>query len=828
MQATPSLDFIPPKPKELNGFANMLQKSWRNLTTLINNKIGFGDGTNHDNIDGVWANVVAPVAPNTDFVVTHNLGRVPVGYWVMQKDRACDVYTGSVAATSSQITLRATVASAVLRLFILSFILALFGVTSYAQTTNLTLQVTDAGGQTWNNGTWSAVLSTPPGVTPTGPPFNGIGTTTPVPNQNQSGTLSATGSATMTLTQNSGIVPALSQWKFVVCPQATAPCFSQFATITATATLTLVPPAISVNCGPGVTAYVNAEVSCGVGGSYYNLISTSIQTCQAATGSSCTLWGGSSSSSSPNWNRLGTVIGVPFVQNTTHQETSCFIQTTPKVLSANYTQVVACLRTNDVANADNIWYSEAPSPLGPFTDYSGNPVITGAACPSNILSISGQLVVFACKGRTDIERYHSADNGITWVDDGLIIAHGGGGWKNGYAENPFELIVGSTCHLWFEGSTTLSAPLLIGQGHATGNSTCAFGSFTEDAGDPVIPVSEFNGGGPFIFYDGSNFWEWEHGTPGGSSDAYPTNMYFTRLNANGSGSATHVHTKIFQARLPDEGSTQTGQNTQVADPFILEWPFAAGDARNTSYLFYTACSLNCANISQQMTIKVASLGGPLSTLIAGGQTQGDATVLPFGYAWQNAIDGTRQIPGVGAQFDDGQRANGQIGSNWIALNGSGGIQIVSNQFEASNIGGAGRQGYVGASFSKNQYSSVVFVAAAATSQIGVSVRAQPNTTSNLYECVTSGTVALGSSQTMVLRKVVAGTPTNITTFTATPAAGDVWELDAVGTLLTCKQNGTVRTVGQDSTFPTGVPGMTVFDSAAVANAIIKNWIGGSL
>jgi hypothetical protein len=298
MQATPSLDFVPTTEKQLVKFGQMLQKSWRNLTTLINNKVGFGDGTNHDNIDGVWANVVAPVAPNTDFTITHNLGRVPVGYWVMQKDRAVDVYTGSVAATSSQITLRATVASAVLRLFILGFVLALFGVTSFAQTTSLTIQVTDAGGQSWNNGTWTAVLSTPPGVSPFGPPFNQIGTTTPVPNQTQSGALSATGSATATFWQNASIVPALSQWKFVVCPQATAPCFSQFATITSTATLTLTPPAISVNCGPGVTAYLNSEVQCGVGGSFYNLILQSIQVCQTASGSSCTLWSGSGSSAS--------------------------------------------------------------------------------------------------------------------------------------------------------------------------------------------------------------------------------------------------------------------------------------------------------------------------------------------------------------------------------------------------------------------------------------------------------------------------------------------------------------------------------------------------
>src|SRR6266481_2777881 len=210
MKAAPNLNFtvIKPEQKSLSDFVQMLKTVYQNFIQVLNGNIGFGDGTIPDNISGSWINVVAPVAPNTDFTVNHNLQRLPVGYWIMQKDRACDVYTGSVAATSSQLTLRASVASAVLRLFIVCLVLALFGVQSRAQTTNVTLQVTDTGGQSWNNGTWTVVLSSPPGTNPFGPPFFLINTTTPVPNQVQSGGLSATGSATITLTRNVGIAPA--------------------------------------------------------------------------------------------------------------------------------------------------------------------------------------------------------------------------------------------------------------------------------------------------------------------------------------------------------------------------------------------------------------------------------------------------------------------------------------------------------------------------------------------------------------------------------------------------------------------------------------------
>ena len=125
----------------------MLRSVYQNLVGVINGHIGFGVGTSSDNIDGVWANVVAPVAPNTDFTITHNLGRIPVGYWPMQKDRACDVYTGSVAATKTQLTLRAAVASAVLRLFIIGLLFGLLVSTTKAQSTSVTVIGVQTGDQ---------------------------------------------------------------------------------------------------------------------------------------------------------------------------------------------------------------------------------------------------------------------------------------------------------------------------------------------------------------------------------------------------------------------------------------------------------------------------------------------------------------------------------------------------------------------------------------------------------------------------------------------------------------------------------------------------------
>lgn len=111
---------VSPEPTKswLQKFILSYRRLYEQMANVINGRISFGDGEDADNIDGVWANETAPAAPNTDFTVTHNMGRVPVGYLVTQSDRAVLVYDGSVPATTTEITLRADVADAVIRLFI--------------------------------------------------------------------------------------------------------------------------------------------------------------------------------------------------------------------------------------------------------------------------------------------------------------------------------------------------------------------------------------------------------------------------------------------------------------------------------------------------------------------------------------------------------------------------------------------------------------------------------------------------------------------------------------------------------------------------------------
>jgi hypothetical protein len=107
------------------------RKRFADLETVVNNGIEFGQPKGATpfsataenpgsvgNIKGTWVTVTTPSEPDTDFVIDHNLGTVPVGTDIKQKSAPADVYIGTQPATDSQITLKSTAANAKLSLFI--------------------------------------------------------------------------------------------------------------------------------------------------------------------------------------------------------------------------------------------------------------------------------------------------------------------------------------------------------------------------------------------------------------------------------------------------------------------------------------------------------------------------------------------------------------------------------------------------------------------------------------------------------------------------------------------------------------------------------------
>jgi hypothetical protein len=111
---------ILPKPKP-NWWQNF-QKLWQQLAKVVNGNIEFGNPTSGPaNIRGVWVSVTTPGPPNTDFTITHNLGRPAVGYWIMQSNGAADIYTSPTPNPNpnTQLILRDTAGSFNLVIFVI-------------------------------------------------------------------------------------------------------------------------------------------------------------------------------------------------------------------------------------------------------------------------------------------------------------------------------------------------------------------------------------------------------------------------------------------------------------------------------------------------------------------------------------------------------------------------------------------------------------------------------------------------------------------------------------------------------------------------------------
>jgi hypothetical protein len=114
-----TFDFTPTEPPVLKGFALMLRKLYEQLVRIVNGQLSFGNGATPDNIAGAWAAVADTGAADTNFTVTHNLLYIPVGVILMTQTKAGVIYKGSVAWTTTTITLKCNVANDNILIFIL-------------------------------------------------------------------------------------------------------------------------------------------------------------------------------------------------------------------------------------------------------------------------------------------------------------------------------------------------------------------------------------------------------------------------------------------------------------------------------------------------------------------------------------------------------------------------------------------------------------------------------------------------------------------------------------------------------------------------------------
>jgi hypothetical protein len=114
----------PPVPKA--PWWQALQQIYQQVAQVINGKLELGSGVQQAvgsvmpciNFDAVSCSYVTGTA-GTDDVITHNLGRIPIGYIVLRRfTAAVIVYDSPTAWTTTKLFLRSTVAGVTVKLLV--------------------------------------------------------------------------------------------------------------------------------------------------------------------------------------------------------------------------------------------------------------------------------------------------------------------------------------------------------------------------------------------------------------------------------------------------------------------------------------------------------------------------------------------------------------------------------------------------------------------------------------------------------------------------------------------------------------------------------------
>ena len=108
------------KPQSYRVPDTHFRRVWEDIYKLVNRNISYGHQVNgqDQNIDGMLIEVPDTGLANTEFAVTHNLGRVPLFYDIKYMSLATQVFDSGTAWTASQIYLKSTTAHVKIRIFV--------------------------------------------------------------------------------------------------------------------------------------------------------------------------------------------------------------------------------------------------------------------------------------------------------------------------------------------------------------------------------------------------------------------------------------------------------------------------------------------------------------------------------------------------------------------------------------------------------------------------------------------------------------------------------------------------------------------------------------
>ena len=107
---------------KLNDYLNLLDDDINALFNLSHSRVRFGsgsDGARGENISGTFQVFTSNAVADTEDTIAHEIGAVPIGFIVVNRDKSGVLYDGGTAWTSENMYLKSSVAETTYTIFVL-------------------------------------------------------------------------------------------------------------------------------------------------------------------------------------------------------------------------------------------------------------------------------------------------------------------------------------------------------------------------------------------------------------------------------------------------------------------------------------------------------------------------------------------------------------------------------------------------------------------------------------------------------------------------------------------------------------------------------------
>jgi hypothetical protein len=113
-------DRVPEKydQKFLRTLVQQLDRRLIEMHRTLAGNLGFGDGTDVDNLIGKWMEYSTNAVANTEDALAHNLGVIPVGFLLLVPPATGTILLGPTPWTTSNLYLKCNAASQTAKIFV--------------------------------------------------------------------------------------------------------------------------------------------------------------------------------------------------------------------------------------------------------------------------------------------------------------------------------------------------------------------------------------------------------------------------------------------------------------------------------------------------------------------------------------------------------------------------------------------------------------------------------------------------------------------------------------------------------------------------------------